>query len=81
HSTRRLQELGLTASDVKVDANGELVITPKVKAAINQWVDGAILRPDAADKPVWMNDPHYLLFAHLKQFVYAFQHTTLARVV
>jgi hypothetical protein len=52
----------------------------RVHAAINQWVDGAILRPDAADKPIWMNDPHYAIFAHLKQFVYAFQKTILARV-
>lgn len=49
-------------------------------AALNQWVDGAILRPDAADKPIWMNDPRYALVAHLKQFVFSFQKTILERV-
>jgi hypothetical protein len=80
HSARRLAELGLTKADIMVRTNGDLVINDKIKKAINQWVDGAILRPDAADKPIWMNDPHFMLISHLKQFVYAFQHTTLARV-
>lgn len=80
HSVRRLAELGLTKADVQI-ANGELVINDKIKKAINQWVDGAILRPDAADKPIWMNNPYFLLISHLKQFVYAFQHTTMARVL
>lgn len=52
----------------------------KMTIAVNKWVDGAILRPNAAHKPVWMNDPHFALFAHLKQFVYSFQETILKRV-
>lgn len=82
HSQRWLAELGLTAGDIQVDADGNVanVMEPKVVAAVNRWVDGAILRPDAADKPVWMSDPRWALVAHLKQFVYAFQQTILARV-
>jgi hypothetical protein len=57
-----------------------VLASAKMKMAINRWVDGAILRPNAADKPIWMNDPHYALIAHLKQFVYAFQNTILKRV-
>lgn len=52
----------------------------KMTFAINKWVDGAVLRPNAAYKPIWMNDPHFALIAHLKQFVYAFQETILKRV-
>lgn len=52
----------------------------KMRGAINKYVDGAVLRPNAAHKPGWMNDPHYAVFAHLKQFVYSFQETTLKRV-
>lgn len=52
----------------------------KMRHALNQWVDGAILRPNAADRPIWFNDPHFALFSHLKQFTYAFQHTILNRV-
>jgi hypothetical protein len=80
HTPRRLAELGLQASDLSLDPNGRVVINDKTRAAVNAWVDGAVLRPDAADKPVWMNNPRWMLFAHLKQFVYAFHHTILARV-
>jgi len=52
----------------------------RMTLAVNKWVDGAILRPNAAHKPVWMNDPHFALIAHLKQFVYSFQETILKRV-
>ena len=89
HSMRWFKELGLQDGDVKMH-DGRLALTEaegltkeqvgRVHAAINQWVDGAILRPDAADKPIWMNDPHYALISHLKQFVYSFQHTILERV-
>lgn len=49
--------------------------------AVNKWVDGAVLRPNAAQKPVWSSDPHWALVAHLKQFVYSFHDTILKRVV
>jgi hypothetical protein len=83
HSERYLRELGLTAKDVLKDSQGELLMDPKnlkTKMALNRWVDGAVLRPDAADKPVWMNDPHYALIGHLKQFAFAFQETILKRI-
>jgi hypothetical protein len=90
HSARYLSELGLSKSDVKLDSHGHLMIDEasglspevavKMRDAVNKWVDGAVLRPDAADKPIWMNDPHFALFAHLKQFMYSFHHTVLTRV-
>ena len=90
HSVRFLRELGLDARDVQVDSNGRpkllqsdgltLEHSAKMKAAVNRWVDGAILRPDAVDKPVWMSDPHYALIAHLKQFVFSFHETILKRI-
>lgn len=67
------RDLGYTPAQAAAAAN-------KMRAALNKWVDGAILRPNAAEKPIWMNDPHWALVAHLKQFVYAFQHTVLDRV-
>jgi hypothetical protein len=90
HSKRWMRELGLRKGDiVKVGDHIALTeadgLTPdqvtRVHAAINQWVDGAVLRPDAANKPIWMNDPHYALIAHLKQFVFAFQKVILGRVM
>jgi hypothetical protein len=91
HSTRWLRELGLQAGDIITMPNGRIALSAadglspdqlvRVHAAINQWVDTAVLRPDAADKPIWMNDPHFALISHLKQFTYAFQKTIIGRVV
>lgn len=91
HSARWMAELGLRPGDIKVLAGGHIALTQaagltraqeqRVHAAINQWVDGAMLRPDAADKPIWMNDPHYALISHLKQFVFTFQKVILGRMV
>lgn len=90
HSKRWISELGLQAGDVQLDAQGRPKLTEqdgltpeqagRMRAAVNRWVDGAVLRPDATDKPVWMNDPHWALVAHLKQFVYSFHETILKRV-
>jgi len=91
HSARFLRELGLTAADVQVGATGRLKVlesdgltleqAAKMKAAVVRWVDGAVLRPDAVDKALWMSDPHFALVAHLKQFVMSFHETILKRVV
>ncbi len=91
HSMRWMAELGVMSGDIKMTPSGRIALhrsegltarqEKRVHAAINQWVDGAMLRPDAADKPIWMNDPHYALIAHLKQFVFTFQHVILGRVV
>jgi len=92
HSTRYLAELGLTADDVKVDPKLDRVkVTQaegltaeqevKMRTAVNRWVDGAVLRPDAADKPIYFNDPHFALISQLKQFTYSFQKTILERVM
>jgi len=90
HSARYMKELGLNASDVKV-VNGKVATSvaeglseaqaARVKSAVNQWVDGAHLRPDAADAATWMNDPHFMLISHLKKFVFAFHHTIIKRVI
>lgn len=89
HSTRWLAELGLRPGELVIKG-GDLALTEadglspeqaaKVRAAINTWVDGAVLRPDAAHRPLWMNDPRFALISHLKQFVYAFHETILKRV-
>ena len=49
--------------------------------AINRWVQGAILTPNAAQRPAWSSDPHYSVFFHLKQFSYSFHQTILKRAV
>lgn len=98
HSVRWLEEMGLKAADVKLGANGEVVLfkegfevlgmskeeaaiaAGKMQQAVNQWVDGAMLRPNAALRPAWSSDPRWGLVFYLKQFTYAFQKTFLSRV-
>ena len=95
HSARFLTELGLDAADIKTE-NGQLKIltraerraaTPeevarddKVRSALVRFVDGAILRPNASQRPLFASDPHYALVFHLKGFMYAFHETVLRRV-
>ena len=76
HSARYMEELGFQVGEYKA---GD-VTSDKARMAINRWVDSAVLRPDAADKPLWMSDPHYAIVAHLKQFVYSFHENILKRV-
>lgn len=90
HSTRWLSELGLTKDDVHFNTDGSLKVFPeeglsagdaaKIRVAVQRFVDSAILRPNAAQRPAWASDPHYAMFFHLKQFTYSFHHVILKRV-
>lgn len=61
-------------------ARAELARDQRVRDALNRWVDEAILRPNAAQRPVWGSDPHFMLVFHLKQFMYSFHNQILKRV-
>lgn len=77
---KALAELGLTSKDVKVKKDGRLdVSSPKVQQAMYRFVDQAVLRPSASNRPVWMSDPRFLLVAHLKQFTFAMHNVVLKR--
>lgn len=52
----------------------------RVRAAINKFVDEAVLRPTAATRPIWASDPHFALLFHLKSFIYTFHAQILTRV-
>lgn len=91
HSERWIDELGLQQSDIQRKPDGSLKLSvadglsveqaDRMRFAINKWVDGAVLRPDAADRPIYYNDPRFALITHLKGFVYSFQHTIVDRVI
>lgn len=53
----------------------------KVHYAIRRWVQGAVLTPNAAQRPSWSSDPHWSFMFHLKQFSYSFHQTLLKRAV
>ena len=82
HSARWLTELGLKPGDVQADASGTLKISPeagfsreqaeRVRMAVNKWVNSVVMRPTAADRPIYGSDPRFALLFHLKQFAYSF---------
>ena len=94
HSARYLKELNLSPDMLWFNADGVLQVRTSdilaaggtqrdadtLQAAIHRYVDGAVLRPNAAHRPIWMSDPHYALLSHLKQFTYSFHQTILERV-
>lgn len=43
-----------------------------VKAAVTRFVESSMLRPNAAERPAWGNDPMWTLVWALKSFLYSF---------
>ena len=73
HSARYLQELGLQPTDIVEDPNnpGKVEINDKTRAALRQFVDEAILRPNSQQAPLWMSDPYMGIVMQYKMFAYA----------
>lgn len=88
HTERWLAELGVRSDDIQFNSDGSMKFTVeeglapdaanRMRAGLQKWVDGAILRPNSAQRPAWASDPHWVLIFHLKQFTYSF-HTTILR--
>lgn len=86
---RYMDELGLKQADIphlKANADGGIdfdSLPPptlaRIQGAMYRFVDGAVLRPNAAQRPVWASDPAFMLIAHLKQFAFSFHNTFLKR--
>lgn len=81
---RYLQELGLTKNDVLLwNDGGRKFTTPegkKVKKALQRFVESSILRPNAAERPVWASDPHWALVWQLKSYFYAYSKVIMGGV-
>lgn len=80
---RQLKELGLTQDDLKLKKDGTLDLSnpdKKIQRAVATWVNTAILRPNAAQRPVWASNPKMSLFFHLMQYTYSMQKVILGRV-
>lgn len=54
--------------------------TYRLRRALFKFVDSAVLRPNAAHRPIWGSDPRFALFYHLKQFTHSFQEVIMKRV-
>ena len=79
NAIRYLQELDITPAEI-VAWDGHSTGNLRINAALNRYIDEAMIRPDASIRPVWMSDPGYGVFAHLKGFLYGFHETFLRRV-
>ena len=81
NSTRYLAELGVTRKDVKTwEDSGRDFNTPegkKVKRAIQRFTESSIMRPNAAQRPLWASDPKWILVWQLKSFFYAYGKTII----
>ena len=75
-STRFLNELQVSKKDIQTwDANGRSFSTPegqRVQMAIGRFVEESIVRPNAAERPVWASNPYTQLVWQLKSFFYAY---------
>lgn len=78
-SKRFLDELGLEHTDVKFNADGELILNDKVESAIVQYVEEAMAHPDAGSNPMWMNDPRFAMISQMKRFTFAHAKYVLGR--
>lgn len=68
----RLYGEGASAKGIKLNSDGSLDVNdPANQAAVMRFVNDAVLRPNAAMRPMWGSDPHYASFFHLKSFTYA----------
>lgn len=73
HSRRYLAELSLKPEDIVEDPQhpGRVIVNDKTRPALQQFVDEAILRPNAMQAPLWHRDPYLGVVTQYKSFAYA----------
>ena len=68
----QFESIGMSKADAQVAAE-------QIQEAMFRFVDGAVVRPNAAHRATWMSDPRFQLVSHLKQFTFSFQSAILNR--
>ena len=80
-AARYLADHGVTAEQVNnwyANQDGKKHFTfdgedgAAVKAGLQRFVENSMLRPNAAERPAWANNPHYQLIWALKSYLYSF---------
>ena len=82
---RYLRDHGVTAEQVKSwaarQSNGNYSFSGEdgaaVQAALQRFVDNSMLRPNAAERTSWGNDPRYQLIWSLKSYMFSFSKVIL----
>jgi hypothetical protein len=84
-SGRYLDDLGLTPEIVKQWVkDGKGFDTPAgqlVQQGLQKFVESTMLRPNAAERPVWASDPRYALLWQLKSFPYSYGQVVIGGVL
>lgn len=83
-SSRYLRDLGVSAADVQAWNKSQDLSTPegrRVERAIVKFVESSVLRPNAAERPLWASDPRYALVWQLKSYFYAFSKNIMGGVI
>lgn len=85
NSARYLKELGVTAEEILAwHQSGKSFDTAegvKVRDALTRFVESSIMRPNAAERPVWASDPRWALVWQLKAYFYSYYKTILGGVL
>ena len=84
NSTRYLEELGVTAEDVLAwnkNRSFDTAEGAKVRDALARFVESSIMRPNAAERPVWASDPRFALVWQLKGYFYSYYKTIMGGVL
>ena len=83
-SERYLSQLGVTYDQVRrwesSDFSFEGEDGQAVKEALQRFVESSVLRPNAAERPIWASDPRFALIWQMKSFVYAFNSVILTGI-
>ena len=84
-ATRWLAELKITREDILHWNNNNRLFSDaqggRVQNAIAQFVDESVVRPNAAERPVWASNPYFALVWQLKSFFYAYGKNILGGVL
>jgi hypothetical protein len=86
NNTKALNELRVTKEQIEAwgrDPNWHVNVAdhPAVVQAMNEWVDQAVLRPNAAMRPAWGSDHRMQLIWYLKDFMWAYWEKVAKRVI
>ena len=65
------------ADGTKTKVSNEVLI----QHMLSRFVDEAVMRPNAGQRPLWSSDPRFAMLSHLKPYFFAVQHTILPQLI
>ncbi len=78
----RLYGKGANPKAIKLDSQGRLDTSNAAnRAAIQRFVQDAVMSSNAAHRTFWMSDPRFATFAHLKNYAYTFHSVMLKNII